>query len=213
MADHPHHHCNHGHSCESEHVTVEELQAREQFSLFQYVDHSRAFSLNEEGEGNLRKVFKPYDRRLDKIEVLRSDCDEQLIIYIQFTCDVKLTSFCISGVGQESSPKTIKAWKNRSDINFDNADIIKPLQEWSLQPDLKAEIDYPVAISQWHGVSSLLFFIPNNFGAEQTVIAYIGLKGSYQQNKQEPVIAVYEAKPQAKDHKNADENMFSRGIF
>mmetsp|Transcript_17830 Transcript_17830/g.50214 ORF Transcript_17830/g.50214 Transcript_17830/m.50214 type:complete len:213 (+) Transcript_17830:48-686(+) len=210
MADGHHH--GHGHGgCEAEHISIDEQNAREQFSLFEYVDTTKVFCLNEMVDGSAVRVFKPYARRTDKTEYVESDADEQLIIHIPFTGDVKLTSFCMSGISPDSSPSLIKAWKNRSDLNFDNVETDKPLQEWALQPDMGAELDYPTSVAKWHGCQSITFFIENNFGSETTCIAYIGLKGSFAKISKAPVNVVYEAKPQPKDHEVKEES--SAGQF
>eukprot|EP00008_Paramoeba_atlantica_P008587 CAMPEP_0201491220 /NCGR_PEP_ID=MMETSP0151_2-20130828/29003_1 /ASSEMBLY_ACC=CAM_ASM_000257 /TAXON_ID=200890 /ORGANISM="Paramoeba atlantica, Strain 621/1 / CCAP 1560/9" /LENGTH=209 /DNA_ID=CAMNT_0047877477 /DNA_START=18 /DNA_END=647 /DNA_ORIENTATION=+ len=209
MSDGHHHH----HKCEEEHISISEQEARDQSSLFQYIDTEKVFCLNEEDEGSIRKVFKPHDQRLDKTQFTKSDCDEQLIIYIPFTGNVKLTSFCFSGLSESSSPAVVKAWRNRSDINFSNVESLKPVQEWALHPDLRAEIDYPVSVSHWQSCSSILFFISKNFGEDETELAYIGLKGAHQELKRDIVMTTYEAKPQPKDHPVGDETKGIHGVF
>jgi hypothetical protein len=80
-------------------------------------------------------------------------------------------------------------------------------------------------IAKFNNVSNITIYIPDNFGAENTRIYYIGLKGDFTPVQKEffvntdkaklnrgPVIATYEAKPLAKDHKAPDETGMSRNI-
>jgi hypothetical protein len=112
------------------------------------------------------------------------------------------------------------SWINRDDIDFSLADQVPPVQEWGLQEDFRGEIEYPTKcvyffllsylicltlsllrrISRFSSVLSLTLFIPQNFGAEQTRIYYIGLKGEFRMANRIPVNLVYEAAPQPQDH-------------
>jgi hypothetical protein len=173
-----------------------------------------------------------------------SDADEQLIIHIPFTGSVKLKSFVIIGGPAGAAPKkvklyareiarfvrwccltrstTTKSFTNREDIDFENADDIKPIQEFDLVEDFEGQLDYPTNVAKFTNVSSLTMYIPTNFGADSTRIYYIGMKGEYTvvrivthasparhhktdsynlsrelipQARREPIIANYELKP------------------
>jgi len=51
----------------------------------------------------------------------------------------------------------------------------------------------------------LTLYIPENFGADTTVLYYLGLKGEFKTLSRAPVNIVYEANPQLKDHKLPDD--------
>lgn len=53
-------------------------------------------------------------------QYLESDADEQLILHIPFKDNVKLKSIAIVGEGGDMHPSSMKAFKNRDDIDFDN---------------------------------------------------------------------------------------------
>mmetsp|Transcript_31995 Transcript_31995/g.50108 ORF Transcript_31995/g.50108 Transcript_31995/m.50108 type:complete len:214 (-) Transcript_31995:171-812(-) len=210
MCDHNHGH-GHGHGgCKDEHISVEEQEGRDKNDLYPYIDNEKAFCLNEEEPGSVRNIFKPFDKRMDKTKFLRSDCDEELIIHIPFTGSVKLTSICIIGMSEGSSAAKLKLFKNNSTLDFSSAESAKPVQEINLQPDLNGVLDYPVSVAHFQSATSILLYIPSNFGEDQTEISYIGLKGSCQKLNRQPVIATYEARANRKDHQvPQDEKGFS----
>jgi len=144
---------------------------------------------------------------------LESADDAELIIYIPFTGTVKLKSIMIIGGEKGSSPKKMKVFANRDDIDFSNANDAKPVQEWDLQEDFRGEIEYPTRIVKFSGISSVTIFIPQNFGSDSTTIYYIGLKGEYGAPlTRQAVVTTYEAKPQLKDHKTPAEETMGRQI-
>lgn len=73
---------------------------------------------------------------------------------------------------------------------FDSVVHAKPDQEMQLKQDDSASIDYPLIASKFSNVSKLILHFPENFGAEQTRILYIGLRGEFQQNFRDKVKSI-----------------------
>ena len=63
---------------------------------------------------------------------MESDADEQLLVYIPFTGNVKLKSIVLMTGEGEERPTVMKAFKNREDIDFEVAEDLACLQEWEL---------------------------------------------------------------------------------
>lgn len=76
--------CDHGKSGE----TGEELGVA--YSLHQRIDFPNLTCLNETIDNSGRTVFKAWENRLDKVEFVESDADEELLFNIPFTGNVKL---------------------------------------------------------------------------------------------------------------------------
>ena len=53
-------------------------------------------------------MFKPWERRLDKTECVESDADEELLINIPFTGDVKLKGLIVIGGEDDTHPDKVK---------------------------------------------------------------------------------------------------------
>ncbi|GAB5360967.1 hypothetical protein AAMO2058_000674000 [Amorphochlora amoebiformis] len=163
-------------------------------TLYSCVDRDKVMGLNESKKGSAKNCIKPYDERKDTKKVVRSiDGDGELIIFVPFTVQVKFKSFSVIGGDEGSAPNGVKIWKNRDDIDFDNAEDITCDQEFKLAVDSDGSIQYPVRISKFQNVSSLTFFFTGNYDDDTTQINYLGLKGE-------------------SDHKKLADQHVSRGI-
>jgi hypothetical protein len=172
--------------------------------------------LNETVENSCKKIFKPYDKKQDKTESLVSDADQELILKIPFTGVVKLKSFCLIGGPEGESPSKVKLspsfnvvaftqlvglrihrFVNRDDIDFSNAEELKPIQIIELAENLLGEIEWPLQVYNFNNVSTLVMYFTENYGADKSRIYYLGLKGEFSQVKREAVVANYELRPAA----------------
>ncbi|TPX62988.1 hypothetical protein PhCBS80983_g00157 [Powellomyces hirtus] len=178
-----------------------------EYSLWQQVDIDNVTCLNEREEGSAKLVFKAWEERVDVSKFVESDADEQLIINIPFTANIKLKSIAVVGAG-ESAPSKMKAFTNRDDIDFDTAESTVATQEWELVAEVpRGEIaEYPTRLTKFQNIRNLTLYFPENFGADATKITYIGLKGEWTEIKRDPIITVYELAANPADHKTeADE--------
>jgi len=207
MGDH-----HHGGSCAHEHNEEPELERGAEYSLYQFIDTSGLTCFNEKIPGSAVKIFKTWDQRLDRTKFVESDTDEQLIFHIPFTASIKLKAINVIGGTNGTSPAKLKAWINREDIDFSSVDDVAPTQEWELAENQTGEIEYPTRITKFQNVTSLTLYIPENFGAEQTIVSYIGLKGEYKTLSRKAVNVMYEAAPQLKDHKTPGSEQVARHI-
>ena len=166
--------------------------------LLPFIELGGVTALNEAETGACKRVFKPYDKRLDGGPALDSEEDDpQLIIHIPFTCPVKIRAITVIGGGDGAAPATLKAFINRDSLDFADAEDTAAVQQWDLQADgdPNGAIEYPTQFSRFQNVSRLSLFVVDNHGADSTKIHYIGLKGVGTEHKREAVNAVYELKP------------------
>lgn len=174
------------------------------FSLYQYIDTAKLQCLNEKEIRSCVSQFRSWESRLQNTNVLESDADEQLLIFIPFTGQVKLKSIAIRTHPDSQAPKTIKVFANADpSMNFDQAEQTKPTQQLELlQPqDIPLEpVQYPLKTSLFPCVWSITLFIQSNYGSDSTKMLYIGLGGEFSKMSKEPVIAIYEKAANPKDH-------------
>ena len=115
-------------------------------------------------ENSGRLVFKPWERRLDKTECVESDADEELLINIPFTGDVKLKGLIVIGGEDDTHPDKVKdhddefnidmmathqvrLFKNRENMSFDDAGA-KADQEFSLVRDTDGSVQYKTKVKE-----------------------------------------------------------------
>lgn len=206
--------CGHGHqeqcSCAWE---AKEQDVDHGGTLYPFINRDNVRGLNESKKDSARLCIKPWVDRKDAKEFVRSvEGDGELIVFVPFTAQVKLKSFCVIGGDEGSAPSAVRVWKNRDDIDFENADDIDCDQEFNLAVDGDGSIQYPVKIRKFQGVSSLTFFFTGSHDEDTTQVNYLGLKGQGTKNKRGIVTAVYEARALESDHKSLLDQHVSKTV-
>lgn len=135
---------------------------------------------------------------------LESDCDDQLLIYIKFQSDVRLTNIVIAAPPEDGTrqsltascvslilfpsdrcPNQAKLFVNQHNMDFSNAESTRSVQEVELkQTPLKTSKETPGSvliktnIVKFAVTSSVTLFIPGNIsGAATTVISRLKFIG------------------------------------
>ncbi|KAK9481092.1 galactose-binding domain-like protein [Lipomyces japonicus] len=204
MSEHSHSHSHsHGHEAHNHSHSPPPEDTFGSQSLYAHILHDQIWTLNESVPNSGRDVVKPWDDRFDTTKILESDADEQLIMYIPFTGVVKLFSISIrSSLDSDDAPQTIKLFKNRTDVDFSIASELKPDATITHSSSSGDIIEYPLKRAIFSSMKSLTIFVEDNYGDDVTRIEYIGLKGECKPLAKEPVITLYEAAANPKDHKN-----------
>jgi PITH domain len=199
--------CGHGHGHHDHDHDGEGDTGGEEWSLYARVDMGRVVCLNEAEPDSGPRVLRPWHDRLNtQLPVLSSDADEQLLLCIPFTAPVKIKSICVVGAGDRENPADMSAFVNVETLDFDAAEATEPTQKWELVEDnARGEVEYPTRFTRFQNVSKLWLFFSRNFGADQTRVMYIGLKGEYTLYKREAVRSVYESRPLAAPRKINEE--------
>ncbi|XP_012220147.1 PITH domain-containing protein CG6153 [Linepithema humile] len=196
-------HCN----CGSTHNTAE---LGVNYNLYEKIDKDRVECLNESEEGSGIKVFKTWEERLDRSEYVESDVDAELLFNIPFTGDIKLKGLIVIG-DEDFSPKTVKLYKNRPHMIFDNVNTT-PEQEFELINDIYGSHEYAVRTVKFSSVQHLSLYFSGHRNMEQIRIYYIGLRGEWTPPHRHGVtICTYEARPLSSDHPK-DFNEISRAV-
>lgn len=186
-------HCDHGHSSD--------ITPAIQNHLYQQIDFTGVRTLNEAHPGSGRQILeKPWDERMTEQPELESDADEQLILHIPFTGQVRLHSLHIRTSPSSCAPRTLHIHANNPDLDFSAAEQgARATQTVTLAQTTELQ-DVPVKRALFAACQSLALFFEDNFGDECTRVAYIGLKGDFMRLNREPVDFLYEAAARPSDH-------------
>ncbi|KAJ5112192.1 DUF1000-domain-containing protein [Penicillium argentinense] len=205
MSGHHHHHGDGGH-CHAEHDHSNDVTPAIQSLLYTQIDFDKINTLNESAsKGGAAIVKKTWAERLNDNPELESDADEQLLMYIPFTGQVKVYSLLIWTAPTSCAPKTLKLFKNRDDIDFSTASELSPTQTIEVPQPVPGEdvFELPLNRAHWNTTTSITIFIEDNWsdGEEDvTKVGYIGFKGQFMALSREPVNFLYEAAANPNDH-------------
>ncbi|KAF8544069.1 PITH domain-containing protein [Trichophaea hybrida] len=189
-------------------MTLDDLTPAIQSSLYRHIEFDKIVTFNEATPGSGKAIIKKtWDERLDVTTILESDADEQLLIYVPFTGDVKLHSILLRADPSPSSPRTLKLFINRDDIDFSAAADTPAIQtlEVPIQPPGEEVMELPVKRALFNNAHSITLFIEDNHSngdEDVTSLSYLGFKGDFTQLRKDAVVAFYEAAANPADHKN-----------
>ncbi|KAI5862390.1 translation protein [Durotheca rogersii] len=199
--DHDHGHGGHDHG---DHDHSDDITPALQFSLYQHIRFEEVEALNEAVRGAGKAIVKKtWAERLQPEPELASDTDEQLIIKIPFTGQVKLHSVLLRSSASSSAPHTIKLFANRNNVDFEMAEQLSATQ--TLEPAQTSDVqELPVRRALFSKVQHLTLFVEKNFGdgeEDVTRLSYLGFRGEWMQLGRAPAQILYEAAPNPSDHK------------
>jgi hypothetical protein len=194
-------------------------------SLRPCIDFPNITCLNEEVPDSGKGVFKLHEERLSAFPSVRSpEDDPELIFHIPFTEAVTILNITIrdaSAGNETASPRRIKVFTDRENLDFETARELPAQQELELLPpehEADGTIDYPCRpAGRFQSISSLTIFVRDNYddsGESGTEITFIGLKGKGTNMKRVAVDTVYESQGQLADHEKVKGGDFgSRSIL
>jgi len=143
--------------------------------LLDVVDLDKSGGLNIlEGTATVKTIMSQDLSNKDGLATLKSDADQQLLLFIPFTKVARLAAISFAFPNSTSGPKTVKVFKNNLNMDFDDAETNEPLVTLSIpKADVDAELPFgslsvPVKPVKFSSVSALTLFVEENWGSEQT---------------------------------------------
>lgn len=152
----------------------DEVTVKGHMDLSSFISSKGCECLNESDEHTLEHALS------SKGGYLESDCDEQLIINLEFSQQMKLHSLKLYAP-EDKGPKTVKIFQNLTkSLDFDTAESMIPTQELELTAaDVKEGTLIPLRYVKFQSVGSVTIFIKDNLGGgEVTQIDYISFVGT-----------------------------------
>ncbi|KAK7514472.1 PITH domain-containing protein [Phyllosticta citriasiana] len=183
---HGHDHSGHGHA----HDHSDDITPALQSLLYEQVDFGAVNTLNEaEPRSGAAILQKTWAQRLEPEPELQSDADEQLLMFVPFTGQVRLHSVLLRTSTTDSAPRTLKLFLNRDDLDFSTASDLAPTQALELSQTNEVQ-DLPVKRALFNTTRSLTLFFEDNFGdgdEDVTRVSYLAFKGEFMRLNKEPV--------------------------
>ncbi|KAK1761317.1 PITH domain-containing protein [Echria macrotheca] len=223
---HEHDHGGHNHDHEEGHDHTDDLTPALQFSLYSHIDFDKVTTLNEREAGSGRAVVKKtWGERMEVAPEVVSDVDEEVLVHVPFTGQIKLHAILLRTSDSPSAPRTLKVIINRDGgLDFSTASDAPATQVFELSRTSQIQ-ELPVRRAKFSAVRCLDLFFPDNFGSDgndsdsdddeiPTRISYLGFKGEWMPLGRAPANILYEAAANPSDHKvkGADVNQMGSGI-
>ena len=118
--------------------------------LLESINIDRIICYNESVPHSAKKVFKTRDQKLERTEVLLSHTDDpELLVYVPFLCPVKVLSVNVIGVGDGTSPTSMRVFKDRERLDLNSVLSIEPTQAFELLEDPQGEVEYMTRVSKF----------------------------------------------------------------
>ncbi|KAG5635714.1 hypothetical protein H0H81_010339 [Sphagnurus paluster] len=157
-------------------------------NLFGVIDKDKVHGLNLAVPEDAREVIKPWDQRDDTEKFADSGVDDQIIIHIPFTQNVRIKSMLLKLGRGEVAPRRLRIYANHPTIvDFADAEERRPHLNISLLEGETGVVEYPLRVAAFTSVTSLsLFFVrfsqdiqhsSEAVGDDVSRIYYIGFKG------------------------------------
>jgi len=135
--------------------------------------------LNLEVPEDARSVIKPWDEREDVTKFAESGVDDQLVIHVPFTQNVKVKSILLKLGRGELAPRRLLIFVNSIQIvDFQEVDSRRTDLDINLQQGQVSTTEYPLRAAVFANVQSLSLHFRNAEGGEKSRIFYIGFRGS-----------------------------------
>ncbi|CAE7201204.1 hypothetical protein P3342_010597 [Pyrenophora teres f. teres] len=203
-----HSHCHdehHDHDHGDGHDHSDDITPALQNILYEQLDFPKLVTLNEDESNSGRAICqKTWAQRLDPTPELKSSADEQLLMTIPFTGQVRLHSIILRTSPGPDCPKTLKVFVNEDALDFETASEKEPTQVLEISQTSEVQ-EIPVKRAKFGTTRSLALFFEDNWSngeEDETRISYLAFKGDFMKLNKEAVSVLYEAAANPSDHKN-----------
>ncbi|PPQ72599.1 hypothetical protein CVT24_005121 [Panaeolus cyanescens] len=172
---------------ESNHNSVAaQLAGTDLSNLFGVIDRDNVHGLNLTVPEDAKEIIKPWNEREDDTKYLESGVDDQLILHVPFTQNVRVKSIILKVGRGEVAPRQLKIFANRPTIvDFSEAETLKPNLNISLLEGETTVVEYPMRVAAFASVHSLSLFFGDSVGGELSRLYYVGFKGDMRFVKRE----------------------------
>ncbi|KAI0093791.1 galactose-binding domain-like protein [Irpex rosettiformis] len=162
------------------------LEGTDLTNLYASIDKANVHGLNLTVPEDAPAIFKPWHERNDTAVSANSAVDDQLIIHVPFTENVRMRSILLKLGRGESTPRHLRIYANYSNIvDFVEAEDATPHLNISLSEGEVGVVEYPLRASAFASIHSVSLFFSEAVGGESVQIFYVGFRGDSKAQRKE----------------------------
>ncbi|EKM56013.1 uncharacterized protein PHACADRAFT_94454 [Phanerochaete carnosa HHB-10118-sp] len=162
------------------------LEGTDLQNLYTSIDKTNVHGLNLTVPEDAQAVIKPWDERNDTSVSAQSNVDDQIIIHVPFTQNVRVRSVLLKLGRGEETPRHLRLYANHNTIvDFAEAEEITPQLDITLQEGEVGVTEYPLRAATFANVFSLSLYFNNAIGSDVARIFYIGFRGDNRGQRKE----------------------------
>ncbi|KAI0716712.1 galactose-binding domain-like protein [Earliella scabrosa] len=155
-------------------------------NLYGSIDRQNVHGLNLTVPEDAQALIKPWDERDDTSRFAESGVDDQIIIHVPFSQNVRLRSVVLKLGRGELTPRRLRIYANRTNIvDFSEAEDITPQLNISLLEGETGVTEYPLRTASFANIHSLSLFFSDAVGGESLRLYFIGFKGDSRSQRKE----------------------------
>ncbi|KAJ7108518.1 galactose-binding domain-like protein [Mycena epipterygia] len=167
-----------GDNSESTNSLASNLIGTDIANLYGFIDKDNVHGLNLAVPEHAKAIIKPWDERDSTDKYADSGVDDQMILHIPFTQNVRLKSILLKLGRGEVTPRHLRIYANYPNIvDFADAETTTPQLNISLLEGETGVIEYPFRVAAFANITSLSLFFGDSVGGDVSRIYYIGFKG------------------------------------
>ncbi|TBU25945.1 galactose-binding domain-like protein [Dichomitus squalens] len=164
----------------------EQLGSLDLGNLYGSIDKQNVHGLNLSVPEDAQALIKPWDEREDTSKFAESGVDDQIIIHVPFTQNVRLRSVLLKLGRGELTPRRMRIYANHSNIvDFSEAEDITPQLNISLSEGEVGVTEYPLRTASFANVHSLSIFFSDSVGGDSIRLYYLGFRGDSRSQRKE----------------------------
>ncbi|QRV76071.1 PITH domain-containing protein [Ceratobasidium sp. AG-Ba] len=147
-------------------------------NLFGVIDRDKVHGLNLSVPENAKEVIKPWDERDSTEKWCETNVDDELILHVPFSRNVRVRSILLKTSRGEAQPRRLRVYANHpAGLDFAEAESTRPQQDISLLEGETGVVEYPVKASAFANVIALTLFLNDTAAGETNRIYFVGFKG------------------------------------
>ncbi|KAJ3755980.1 DUF1000-domain-containing protein [Lentinula raphanica] len=169
----------------------------ERTNLWRYIDRNNVRGLNLSNPDSAPETIKDWNLREDLERFADSSVDNQVIIHVPFSQNVRLCSVLLKLGTDETAPSRLRIYANQPNIvDFSKAETTKAHFKIKLMQDVPRVVEYPLRTAAFASINSVSLFIvriidylgsvtpltpvlsqSESLGGKVSRIYYVGFKG------------------------------------